>query len=162
MSPEDAKAFSIKEEERKYYVRVDSAKVNITKPGGMAKWFRLIGVKLGNATELYPNGDDVQTVEPWKPPETWADIDVALANQILTTIDQGLPNGNRYTDAAKADDREAWKVVVSHAPHKNEKQAREIIKAWVKNEVLEKREYTNPETRKKVNGFHLNVTKRPG
>jgi AAA domain len=162
MSPEDAKTFSIKEDERKYYVRVDSAKVNITKPGGVAKWFRLIGVKLGNATEIYPNGDDIQTIEPWKPPETWADIDTALANQILTAIDAGLPDGNRYTDTRNSGTRMAWRVVVVHAPHKNEMQAREIIKSWVDNGVLEKHDYTNPATRKPANGFHLNVTKRPG
>ena len=34
-----------------------------------AKWFRLVGVPLGNGNELYPNGDEVQTVEPWTPPE---------------------------------------------------------------------------------------------
>jgi hypothetical protein len=162
MSSDEAKTFGIKEEERKYYIRVDSAKVNITKPAGLAKWFHLVGVKLGNATELYPHGDEVQTVEPWKPPETWADIDIALANQILTAIDAGLPDGNRYTDTRNSGARMAWKVVVVHAPHKNEMQAREIMKSWVDNGVLERRDYTNPATRKPASGFHLNVTKRPG
>jgi hypothetical protein len=162
MASEDAEAFGIKEEDRKFYVRVDSAKVNITKPAGVAKWFRLVGVQLGNTTDLYPNGDEVQTVEPWNPPATWADLSIDLLNQILTIIDAGLPDGNRYTDAAKAGDREAWKVVVKHAPGKTEAQAREVIKTWVKTGVLEKDEYDNPTTRKKVSGLYLNTTKRPG
>jgi hypothetical protein len=30
-------------------------------------WFRLVGVRLDNATETYPAGDEVQTVERWTP-----------------------------------------------------------------------------------------------
>jgi hypothetical protein len=31
----------------------------------------LVSVPLGNATPQYPNGDHIQTVEPWTPPKTW-------------------------------------------------------------------------------------------
>ena len=62
-----------------------------------------------------------------------------------------MPDGNRYTNAPNADDRAAWKVVTKHAPDKTEGQAREIIKAWVKNTVLIIEEYENPVTRKVVN-----------
>ena len=61
------------------------------------------------------------------PPETWADLDTGLLNQILTAIDAGLEDGTRYTDAPNAKDRAAWKVVAKHAPGKIEAQAREII-----------------------------------
>ena len=52
MSSEEAEAFGVVEEERKLYLRVDNAKVNITPPMRKAQWFRLIGVPLGNATAL--------------------------------------------------------------------------------------------------------------
>jgi hypothetical protein len=162
MSTEEAQAFKIPEKDRRSYVRMDSAKVNITPPMSQAKWFRLVGVPLGNATDVYPNGDDVQTVEPWTPPETWADIDAALSNRILDEIDAGLPDGNRYTDAAKAGEREAWKVVTKHVSTKSEAQAREVIKTWVKNNVLNVKKYPNPDTRKDVNGLYLDHAKRPG
>jgi RecA-family ATPase len=71
MTPEEAQAFGVTEEERRLYIRMDSAKVNIAPPMRQAKWFRLIGVSLGNTTERYPHGDTVQTVEPWVPPDTW-------------------------------------------------------------------------------------------
>lgn len=161
MSTEEATAFGVKEEDRRLLIRMDSGKVNIAPPMRQAKWFRLIGVLIGNATALYPNGDEVQAVEPWTPPDTWGGLSHHLLNQILTAIDGGLPDGNRYSDASSVKDRAAWKVVLEHAPDKTEGQAREIIKTWVKNGVLVSYEYDNPVTRKPVKGLKLDTTKRP-
>ena len=162
MSSDEAELFGINENERKSFVRLDSAKVNITKSTGAAKWFRLIGVNLGNATDMYPNGDEVQTVEVWTPPDTWADLPADLLNRILTAIDGGLPDGNRYSDGPNVGNRAAWKVVKEHAPKKTETQAREIIRAWVKNGLLVPEKYENPTTRKEVFGLSVDPTKRPG
>jgi hypothetical protein len=161
MSPDDAKTFGIAEGERRSFVRMDSGKVNITPPLSAAKWFRLVSVSLGNATKMYPHGDEVQTVERWTPPEIWDDLSADLLNGILAAIDTGLSDGNRYSDAPSAGDRAAWKVVCEHAPQKTEKQAREIIKTWVKNEWLIVRQYENPVTRKEVNGLYRNPEKKP-
>jgi hypothetical protein len=162
MAPEEAQAFGLKEEERRMLIRMDSGKVNIAPPMSAAKWFRLVGVPLGNATELYPNGDEVQAVEPWNPPDTWAGLSHHALNQILTAIDAGLPDGNRYSDARNVSpDRAAWKVVLEHAPDKTETQAREVIKTWVKNGVLIAYDYDNPVTRNAVKGLRLDSTKRP-
>jgi hypothetical protein len=161
MSSDEAEQFEISEEARKEYIRVDSAKVNLTKSAGSAHWFKLVGVKLGNASPTYPDGDEVQTVEPWTPPDLWADLSTAELARILVNIENGLPDGNLYTDAARAGERGAWQVVVKEAPHKSEAQAREIIRTWVKDGILVKPEYTNPKTRKKVRGLRVNLTKRP-
>jgi hypothetical protein len=126
-----------------------------------AKWFRLVGVRLNNATAAYPHGDEVQAIEPWEPPDTWAGLSSHLLNQVLTAIDAGLPDGSRYTDAPNAGTRAAWRVVVEHAGDKTEAQAREIIRTWVKNGVLVSRDYDNPVTRKPAKGLHLDTTKRP-
>jgi hypothetical protein len=161
MSTEEAEMFGVAETERKQYVRVDSAKVNITRNGGAPKWFRLVGVRLGNATDLYPNGDEVQTVEPWQQPELWSGLSIDLLNRALTQIDAGLPDGNRYSDASKAEERAAWRVITDLVPTKSDRQAREVIRAWVKNGVLVRRDYTNPQTRKTVIGLHVDNEKRP-
>jgi hypothetical protein len=162
MTPDEAKAFEIKEEQRRSYVRMDSAKVNIVPHFSKAKWFKLVGVRLGNGNELYPHGDEVQTVEPWQPPETFADLSNDLQNRILDEINAGMKDGNRYTDAAQAADRAAWQVVKKHAPTKTEVQAREIVKTWVNGGQLVAREYTNPATRRKVRGLWVEPSKRPG
>jgi hypothetical protein len=135
--------------------------VNIA-PARVAKWFKLVGVRLNNGTDLYPNGDEVQAVEPWTPPETWAGMDNITLNTILDAIDAGLKDGARYSDASAATDRAAWKLVLDHAPGKTEAQARDMIKTWVRNGVLVRKEYEDPERREKAKGLYLDKTKRPG
>jgi hypothetical protein len=161
MSTEEAQSFGLKEQERRLLIRMDSGKVNITPPMTEAKWFRLVGVALGNETDLYPNGDEVQTVEPWTPPDKWAGLSNHLLNQILTAIDAGMPDGNRYSDGPNVADRAAWRVIIKHAPTKSETDAREIIKAWVKSGLLVRDTYENPTTRKTVKGLRVDNAKRP-
>jgi len=161
MSTEEAQTFGLDEVRRRRLIRMDSAKVNITPAMGDAKWFRLVGVRLGNATELYPNGDEVQTVVPWTPPDAWAGMTDVLLNQILSDIDAGMPDGNRYSDAPNVTDRAAWRVIVKHAPDKSEGMARQIIKAWTTSGLLVRVEYENPATRKTVKGLRVDNSKRP-
>jgi hypothetical protein len=162
MSTEEAKTFGLSEAERRRLVRMDSGKVNIAPHAGKATWFRLIGVGLGNGSELYPNGDEVQTVEPWTPPETWGGLSNEHLNAALTDIDAGMPNGQRYSDAARAPTRAAWPIIMRHCADRSEPQCREIIKTWVKNGVLYNEDYDDPVERKPRKGLRLNPAKRPG
>jgi hypothetical protein len=162
MTEEEAEAFGIALEHRKLYVRLDRAKVNIEPPAEKATWFKLVGVNLGNATKKYPAGDNVQTVEPWTPPQTWAGLSTVTLNAALTEIDAGMANGQRYSNASKATERAAWRVVHKHCQGKTEPQCREIIQTWVKNGVLYCEDYDDPVERKPRNGLRLNAAKRPG
>jgi hypothetical protein len=163
MSVDEAQRFNIPEDDRRDFVRMDRAKLNVARTSGPTKWFRLMSVAIGNETAAYPAGDHVQVVEQWSPPDTWAGLDVDLVNRILTAIDAGMEDGNFYTDAPKAPGREAWSVVKTFAPSKTEAQAREVIRTWVKNGLLEPFTYENPTTRKKgVRGLRANAVRRPG
>jgi hypothetical protein len=161
MSGEEAKAFGIKEEHRRFHIRMDSGKVNIA-PARVAKWFKLVGVPLGNGNDLYPSGDEVQAVEPWTPPETWTGMDTPLLNRILDKIDAGISDGTRYSTAPRAETRAAWRVVLELAPNKTEAQARDMIKTWVRNGVLCVEEYDDPVRRDKAKGLYVDAAKRPG
>jgi hypothetical protein len=161
MSEDEAKAFGIDPEQRYSYIRLDKGKVNLAPPARTATWFKLVGVQLGNGTDEYPNGDDVQTVEPWEPPKTWEGLSSATLNVALTDIDSGMPNGQRYSAAGPAKDRAAWRVVQKHCADRTEAQCREIINTWVKNGVLYDDDYEDPVDRKTRKGLRLDPTKRP-
>jgi RecA-family ATPase len=162
MSDDEAKLFDIEEDERRRLVRMDNAKVNIAPRPVGAKWFKLVGVPLGNRTDLYPIGDEVQTVEPWTPPDMWAGLSTETLNTILNELDRGLPNGRLFTNHAQAVDRAAWRVVQKSLPHLTDVQAREFIRTWVKNEVLCSVEYDDEVDRKTRKGLRVNNAKRPG
>jgi hypothetical protein len=161
MSDNEAKMSGIAPENRWRYVRLDSAKVNIAARSGKPTWFRLVPVPIGNITHDYPAGDTIQVVEPWTPPETWADLPSNLLNQILDAIDEGMPDGNRYSHAPSAKERAAWKVIIRFTPSKTEAQAREIIRTWMKNDVLVSFMYEDPARRKQVAGLRVDHEKRP-
>jgi hypothetical protein len=161
MSEDEAKAFGIKPEDHAAYIRLDKAKVNLAPPARAAEWFQLIGVSLENGNDEYPSGDEVQTVKPWKPPRVWEGLSLTILNAVLTDIDNGMPNGQRYTDANGATARAAWKVVQKHCADRAEGQCREIIRTWVRNDVLYQEKYDDPVDRKERNGLQLDTTKRP-
>ena len=163
MSKDERELFDIGEAEARSLVRLDSAKVNIAPPATTARWFRLVGVQLGNGTTDYPNGDEVQTVEPWTPPDVWAKVSTALANEIFDLIEAGNAKGQRYSAAAQAGtDRAAWRVVKVKAADLTEKQCRRLIDTWLTKGLLETRPYDDPIRRKQENGLFVNDAKRPG
>jgi hypothetical protein len=163
MTAEEASAFGVETKDRRFLVRMDSAKVNIAPPASEARWFKLVGVPLGNVTTLYPSGDVVQTVEPWKPPDAWGGLSAHKLNEILDDIDKGLPDGQLYSNAPKAgDDIEAWRLIQQHAPDKPEKMCRSVISKWLASGTLFATKYRNPVTRKEVSGLRVDPGKRPG
>jgi hypothetical protein len=168
MSMEEAQSFNIEPEQRFSYVRLDSAKVNITIRSGAATWFRIVGVPIGNATAEYPAGDTIQVVEPWTPPDAWAGLSTTMLNAILDAIDAGIcdddgqPTGERFSNAPRAADRAVWPVVRRFAPDKAEAQCRTIIHQWLTNGVLVPEQYQSPQRREKVSGLRVDAAKRPG
>jgi hypothetical protein len=161
MAPEEAQAFGLGEADRRRLIRLDSAKVNIVPSTVEAKWFRLVGVDIGNGTALYPNGDQVQTVEPWEPPATFAGLGNLMINEILTVIDAGLPDGRRYSSASAAKDTAAWRVVAAICSGKPEAICRKIIGLWLASGLLMNEKYLNPVNRKEENGLRVDDRKRP-
>lgn len=151
MSEDEAKAFNLTEEERQSLVRMDSAKVNIAPPTAEARWFKLVSVNLGNKTDAYPAGDNVQAIEVWTPPDIWGEVSHAQIDAILDEIDRGLPDGNFYSDARSAKERGAWRVVAKHSPV-GEGPARRMVATWVREGQLVRFHYTNPKTYKEVEG----------
>lgn len=163
MTPEEAQLFGIDEAERRSFIRMDSAKVNIAPPSREAKWFRLVSVRLDNCTPLYPNGDEIQVAQPWNPPELWEGTGAVTLNTILDEIDaaEGLPPPHRYSGAPNAKDRAAWCVVRRHFPEKTEKQCRAMITAWLDTGLLYEQPYQDTAKGRDAKGLHVDPSKRP-
>jgi hypothetical protein len=60
MTEDEAAKLNIEPKDRRSYIRVDNAKLNLAPEPEDTKWLRLCNVPL-------PNGDNVQTVENWTP-----------------------------------------------------------------------------------------------
>lgn len=145
MGKEDGELFAVPEADRYQYVRMDSAKVNIAPAAKSARWFKLVGVEIGNGTESYPNGDTVQTIERWTPADLWKVVTDLVANQILDRIETGPSPGRRYSADSRAKDRAVWPVIAEVCPVLTEAQCREVIKTWLlagDKRFLQSKEYT--------------------
>jgi hypothetical protein len=105
---------------------------------------------------MYPNGDEVQAVQSWTPPDVMFGLTNEQVVEILNKIDEGMEDGRRYTHVSSAKTRAAWKVVVDVEPKLNEKQARDIIKTWMKEKALVSWTYRNEKDRKKEEALWRN------
>ena len=88
MTREDAGALGVSEAERRQYMRLENAKVNLSAAPADGQWFRLIGVPLNNPTPKYPRGDVVGIPTRWLPTPvviSWSQVDL-----VLTTIEGRL------------------------------------------------------------------------
>jgi hypothetical protein len=160
MTTDEAEAFGIHPDDRKDYVRLDKAKANMVR-ATKARWFRLVSIPLGNATPEYPEGDDVQAIEKWEPPDTWQGASPETLNAILDALDKGMPDGHRYSDHRNAKGREAWQIVAEYCPGKPESACREMIKAWIKAGVLFRDEYKDPTRGDTEKGLFVDHKRRP-
>jgi hypothetical protein len=160
MTTDEAELFGVAAADRLLLLRVDDAKVNLTVRAPDTMWFKMVGVPLGNGTERYPNGDNIQTVERWTPTDAFAKLNVTAIEHILNRMEAGPYEGGRYSPAANATDRAAWPLVQQICPDLNAKQAKHVINTWIKNGILVKREHEDPKDRHTHPS--LFVGKRPG
>ncbi|MFZ1413689.1 MAG: AAA family ATPase [Defluviicoccus sp.] len=161
MNGEEAQSMSVPEAERWRLVRLDDGKLNLT-VASKARWFRMASVDIGNGDHEYPNGDNVQAIETWTPPDTFAGLDTAALNRILDAIEAGPSEGERYSGANAAKDRAAWRAVQTIATDKTEEQCRAIIAAWKRSGLLKVVEYESTADRKPCKGLSVDASKRPG
>jgi hypothetical protein len=131
MTLEEAKELGVEERDRWRYVRVDSAKVNIAPTAATATWFRLVGVPLGNASVVYPSGDEVQTVEPWAPVDLTALAnDSDLRSAILAEIENAPPHA-LYSAHPNSGQRHVFQIFKRHLSDITKKQTEKMVNVWI-------------------------------
>jgi hypothetical protein len=80
-------------------------------------------------------------------------------HKILDKIDEGYAPGRRYSGESQATKRGAWHVVQEFCTDLNEKQAKVVIKTWIKEGILVSGYYDDPEEGKMLKG--VTVGRRP-
>lgn len=154
MRDDEAKALAVGGDERRFLARLDSAKVNIAPPSTKATWFRLVAVPLGNGTDLYPQGDVVQTFEPWAPAPIFEGTTGDDLNRALRRIGAGMPDGRRYSTSNAARGRHAWHAVKAEFPDFDEARCKAIVAKWAEaDDIFEIGDYHDPTVRKDVKGI---------
>lgn len=148
MSAAEAERFGIPEDERKTYVRVDPAKVNIVPHARATQWFRLVNVEIGN-------GDSVQAIEPWQPPQLMEGLDDEAVDRVLEEIKRGLVDGDRYSSAPSAKSRCVSKAFERAGAPKPAADARLIVNDWVKKGMVRVASYKSPTARRPLQGLFV-------
>lgn len=156
MSTEEAAKYKIPEEQRRQYVRVDDAKTNMAPSTGRAEWVRLESVSLGNGTPDYPQGDRIQVAVPWKPAGALDGLRPEDADAILAEIDRGPGDGERYTARAQ-DGKRSGVTMLEERFGRTRYQAVELLSGWLKQGLVEVREYRSPVSRKQLKGLFVNA-----
>ena len=156
MTKEQAEDLGVPFEERRSYVRLENAKVNLSPAPAEGQWFKFVGVPLGNTTAKYPKGDVVGVLTRWSFQEkvlTWQEADT-----ILNRIEQGDPNGMFFT-AARQGEYWAGSVIMAVAGY-TEAQATKTLKEWTNSGLLTRGTYTSPKTSKHAMKLEVNADLR--
>ena len=147
MSKDEADLYGLSEDDRLSLVRVDQGKVNLVRRTSKVKWLRLVGVKLSNFSPTYPNGDEIQTVEAWEPPDPFA-MEKSQIAEIFANIRKGPHEGERYSSEPTSND---WAGdMIKTITGKSKKASALVLSTWIENGVLHREKYPSPARNKNV------------
>lgn len=151
MNEKEASRLGIDEADRRFYVRVDNAKLNLAPPPTHAVWLKLNNVQL-------PNTDKVQAASRWEPPSMWEGVPMATVVRILEIIGAGK-GGEQFTLKSNSADKTRWagQVIVDEISH-TEPQARIMLASWVKAKLIRETRYYSTIRRKEISGCEVDAT----
>lgn len=162
MTAEEAGRLGVAPDQRRRLVRLDDAKSNMAPLAEQARWFRLVGIRLGNGTADYPAGDAVAAAAPWQPPSPFTDLTAADANRALDLIAAGPGEGLLYTAHRRGPEvSERWAGRVLERFGLDEGTAARVLAQWLRNGVLEETDFRDPQQRRARRGLKVNDAKRP-
>jgi AAA domain-containing protein len=147
MSKEEARSLGVDEPWR--YFCVDDGKGNMAPPEER-EWFRFVSVRLGNGTELYPDGDNIGVVDTWVPPKPLADV--TAANFLAAA--QEIRKGKWKKDSRSNN----WVGIpiargmgISLTEEKDRNRVKRVLAAWIKAGSLQ--EYEDLDEQRKTKTF---------
>ncbi len=162
MTTDEAEQLGVGADERWRHVWLDDAKANMAPRGGKARWFRMETVTLGNGTALYPHGDQVAAIQPWRPSSPWAAHSTALLNAVLDRLAAGPSPGVLYAPTRRGRVAPGWggRPLVQMLGVA-EAQAAVMLETWLRSGVLTVVSYRDPVQRRERNGLNVVDALRP-
>jgi hypothetical protein len=144
MSSDEAKKLDIPPAEAWRYSRIAGHKENYAPPPEMSTWYRLESQDLGNGAGIYPDGDNLQVLTLYDPPDVFDGLSRTTIAEIFNKFRQGPQPGEFYKPRRNAS---AWAgdVIIMTAT-KTAGEAEQILYIWGKKKVLLKDKYLSPAT----------------
>lgn len=144
------------------HIRLDDAKANLAPRAAAARWFRMETVALGNETALYPHGDQVAAIVPWRPISPWAAHGAAELNHVLDLLAAGPAPGCRYAPTRRGRMLSRWcGAVLVRELGVTEAQAALMVEAWIKSGLLVVVAYHDAQQRRERTGVTVDDARRP-
>lgn len=84
MTTDEASKLNISDPWR--YLRIGGVKTNYAPPPERATWFRLASVPLGNAADIYLEGDEIGVAEPWTPRPVFEGMDATTLRAVFEAL----------------------------------------------------------------------------
>jgi hypothetical protein len=131
MSAEDGQKAKV-ENHRFYFCIEPNGKQNMSPPASVRRWFKLVGVRLGNQTEELPE-DEVATVVAWQWPDAFDGVALDDLVRVQRHIAMGQwrasPQANQWAGLAVAE-------VLGLDAQEDKSRIATLIRTWVKSGVL--------------------------
>ncbi len=135
MTPTEAQDMGIGEDRRRWYVRLDAAKGNLSPPAESATWFERASVELPNGGLNIGDGDHVGVLMPWDAPSGDFILTPDKATEILQEVDERWSGGDPFGDSHQSGER--WLVnhmVDAHGiPRRH---AKKVLADWLANQMV--------------------------
>ena len=135
MTVNEAEGMGIKEDRRRWYVRFDNAKSNLSPPAEDATWFERVSVEIPNGTLNIGDNDQVGVLVPWDAPSSDYDLSPTKATEILNEVDEKWKAGEPFSASHQSQDR----YLVTHLAKNHDMtktQAKKVLAAWIKSEMV--------------------------
>ncbi|WP_447724598.1 AAA family ATPase [Sphingomonas koreensis] len=126
MTKEEGEAAGIKPEQVSFYFRTQNDKANLSPPEA-AEWHRMNNYELAN-------GDHVGVACPWEWPDAFAGVTTAKLMEVQRRVAGGL-----WREDVRSGDKWVGNIiaqVLAMDPDDDRKRVQNILKQWVKNDVL--------------------------
>ena len=142
MSRDEAQAFSIIDERRRFYFWVNgAAKSNITPPSSGRAWYHMASVNLQNGTDLWDD-DSIGVAESWSAPGnldgvTGPHVD-ELARRLINASDEYLLSNCKASAQANGWIGFLVADITGLDPEDDKTRVKKIIAEWHKSKVIEK------------------------